>query len=199
MNLERIQQQPRTGNETLTYQGEPLNFSVLDFWRWSVSDILSNTIRGGFAEFIVATATNIDLAILRDEWSSYDLKTPEGIKLEIKSSAFIQSWYQHKLSTISFNTKPSLYWDSYTNVQSNTKKRYADVYVFCLLYHKEKTTVDPLNLDQWEFYVLATKELNEYRRSQHSITLRSLQNLTPAIPYKMLQNAIIERNRLNEK
>lgn len=149
---------------------------MLDFWRWSVSsDILSNATRGRFAEFIVATATDIEKTALRYEWSSYDLETPDGIKLEIKSAAYIQSWFQRTLSTISFSTKAAFYWDSLTNKQSDIKKRHADVYVFCLLHHDNKQTVNPLNLNHWEFYVMATKELNAYTRSQHSITLKSLQ------------------------
>ena len=132
MNLDRIRTKPKTGQEKLIFNGKELDFSVLDFWRWSTSDILSNTIRGGLAEYIVATALNLDMIVLRDEWSAYDLKTTEGIKVEVKCSAYIQSWYQTRLSTISFSTKPALYWDSNTNKFESIKKRHADVYVFCL-------------------------------------------------------------------
>lgn len=174
-----------------------MNFSLLDFWRWSVSDILSNATRGRFAEFIVATATDIDICKLRDEWSAFDLETPEGIKLEIKSAAYLQSWFQRALSKISFSTRAALYWDSLTNKQSDIKKRHADVYVFCLLHHHNKQTVDPLNLDQWEFYVLATKQLNSYTRSQHSITLKSLQGLTQPVCYDKLDSEIKLKHALN--
>ncbi|MEI6767270.1 MAG: hypothetical protein WCM76_16690 [Bacteroidota bacterium] len=199
MNLDRITPLPKTGNEKLIFDGKELDYSILDFWRWSTSDILSNTIRGGFAEFIVATALGLDLNILRDEWSAYDLKTPEGIKIEVKSSGFIQSWFQRSLSTISFSTKPALYWDSFTNKQSDTKKRHADVYVFCLLHHTDKTSIEPLNINQWEFYVLSTQRLNEYKRSQHSITLKSLKALTTIVPYDKLKETIIERNNENKQ
>lgn len=198
MQLDRIQARIKSGQERLTLNDKSLDFSLLDFWRWSVSDILSNATRGRFAEFIVATATNIDMTILRDEWSAYDLETPEGIKLEIKSAAYIQSWFQRSFSKISFSTKAALYWDSLTNDQSSEKKRHADVYVFCLLHHDNKPTVDPLIMNQWEFYVMATKELNEYTRSQHSITLNSLQRLTSAVPYDKLYEAIKLKHRLNK-
>lgn len=122
----------------------------------------------------MATATSIDITHCRDEWSAFDLETPDGIKLEIKSAAYLQSWFQRTLSKISFSTRAALCWDSMTNKQSETAKRHADVYAFCLLHHDNKQTVDPLNLNQWEFYALATKQLNDYTRSQHSITLNSL-------------------------
>jgi hypothetical protein len=195
MQLDRIQVTLKTGNEHLAYNGKSLDFSLMDFWRWSVSDILSNATRGRLAEFIVATATNIDTTKCRAEWSAFDLETPGGIKLEIKSAAYLQSWFQRTLSKISFSTKPALYWDSLTNNFSKTAKRHADVYVFCLLHHDNKRTVNPLNLDQWEFYVLATNQLNNYTRSQHSITLRSLKGLTKTVCYDRLDKEIKEKHR----
>lgn len=172
---------------------------MLDFWKWSVSDILSNATRGRFAEFIVATATNIDIKQVREEWGAFDLETTDGIKIEVKSAAYLQSWFQKKLSDISFSTKPSLQWDSLTNKQGTEKMRSAHVYVFCLLKHTDKATVNPLNMEQWEFYVLATKELNDYKRSQFSITHKSLQILTKSVKYEELNNEIVIKNMLNVK
>jgi hypothetical protein len=53
-------------------------------------------------------------------------------------------------------------------------RRQADVYVFALLAHQDKTTIDPLNVSQWRFYVLPTSALDARTRSQHSIMLKSL-------------------------
>jgi len=199
MNLDRIITTKKSGDEKLTLNKRSLEFSLCDFWSWNMSDILSNATRGIFAEYLVGTAINFDKSAVRDEWGAYDLETPDGIKLEIKSSAYIQSWYQRELSKISFNIKASLYWDSLTNLQATEKKRHADVYVFCLLHHKDKDSVDPLNLDQWEFYILSTNELNGYPRSQHSITLNSLKKLTDAVPYDKIEETIREKNKLNLK
>ncbi|MCX6350451.1 MAG: hypothetical protein NTX03_01155 [Bacteroidetes bacterium] len=57
----------KTGNEPLIFNNYPLKYSLMDFWKWSVSDILSNATRGRFAEFIVATATNINVEKMRNE------------------------------------------------------------------------------------------------------------------------------------
>ena len=51
--------------------------------------------------------------------------------------------------------------------------------MFCLLAHKDKTTVNPLDLSQWEFYVLDTKVLNDKNPLQKKITLPSLLRLNP--------------------
>ena len=195
--LDKIPATIKSGQERLSYNNQQLKFTLLDFWRWSVSDILSNATRGRLAEFIVAAATNIDITKVRDEWSPYDLITPGRIKLEIKSAAYLQSWFQKTFSIISFGIKAARHWDSATNVVSPEPKRHADVYVFCLLKHENKSTVDPLNLDHWDFYVLATEQVNNYTRSKHSITLPSLKNLTHAVSYGQLNDEIITKNALN--
>jgi hypothetical protein len=178
MAFPKIQQNPRTGDERLYLSGERLTLSVLDFWRWSASDLLSNATRGRFAEFIVAAALDIPFDTIRDEWGAFDLLTPEGVKVEVKSAAYIQSWHQVKESIISFRVPVTRAWDADTNKQALESKRQADVYVFALLAHREQESIDPLNLDQWHFYVLPTSVLNARTRSQHSITLKRLDALS---------------------
>jgi hypothetical protein len=197
MTLGKVNAIIKSGHEPLTVNNQPVGFTLLDFWRWSVSDLLSNATRGRLAEFIVASAVGIDNTAVRDEWSAYDLETADGIKIEVKSAAYIQSWHQTTLSKIQFSIKPAYAWDSGTNLLSKEKKRHADVYVFCLLHHTDKVTVDPLNMDHWEFYVLATKELNGYTRSQHSITLKSVKQLTSAVDYNTLKGEITQKHLLN--
>ena len=158
---------------------------------------MSNATRGMFAEFIVETATNIDLTKVREESSPFDFETPEGIKLEIKSCAYFQTWHQQKLSNVSFGIKEARSWDSSTNKYSEIARRHADVYVFCLLHHCDKQTVDPLNLNQQNFYVLATKQFNDYTRSKHSIALKFLQGLTQVVCYDKLNDEIKLKNALN--
>jgi hypothetical protein len=184
----------KTGNEPLIFDGKPVGFKLSEFWQWSVSDLVSNVTRGRLAEFIVATSLRVDLSIIRDEWQAFDLLTPDGLKVEVKSAAFVQSWNQKRLSSISFSTRATRYWDSKTNVQAKVPKRQADVYVFCLLKHTDKATIDPLELNQWEFHVLSTRELDSYKRSQHSITLKSLRRLSLPVTYDHIRNEVIRKS-----
>lgn len=178
MNLNVINQNRKSGEEVLNIHGETLPIKLVDFWSWSSSDILSNSLRGIFAEFIIASALNITNKP-RIEWDAYDLITEEGIKIEVKSSAYLQSWKQSKYSTISFDISPTRGWNSGTNEYSLELKRQADIYIFCLLAHKDKLTVDPLNLSQWEFYILDTEILSEKMPLQKNIGLKSLLALNP--------------------
>jgi len=51
--------------------------------------------------------------------------------------------------------------------------------VFCILSHKNQETINPLNLDQWLFYVITTEALNEAAGNQKTITLSRLLLLGP--------------------
>lgn len=189
--LARLTIKAKSGQEPFRAGGKKLDCTLLDFWRWSVSDLVSNATRGRLAEFIVARALGVSTNDVREEWSAYDITTPEGLKIEVKSSAYLQSWHQKELSTIVFMTPKTREWSADTNLQSKESKRQADVYVFALLAHKEKATVDPLNLDQWRFYVLSTATLDARKRSQHSITLKSLEALAGApVDYTGLATAV---------
>lgn len=151
-----------------------------DYWRWSSSSVLDNTERGIVAEFLVANALGLTNEP-RVEWGSYDLKTREGLKIEVKSSAYLQSWQQKKYSTVKFGiarTKEA--WDPATGESHShdPAKRIADIYVFCLLEHRDKTTVDPLDTRQWEFYVVPTSRINQEKPLGKTIGLKALQGLT---------------------
>ncbi len=176
--LSRLVVHRKTGDEKLHADGDHIGPTLLNFWKWSMSDLVSNVTRGVLAEFIVAVGLGVNYHAVRDEWDAYDLETNIGIKIEVKSAAFVQSWYQKKLSNISFRTPKTLVWDPDTNTRSKEPSRIADVYVFALLAHKEKKSIDPLNVNQWKFFVVPTVKLDNRTRSQHSITLKSLESIT---------------------
>lgn len=192
MDLNVIKATPKTGDEKLSFNNTSIKYNLLNFWQWSVSDILSNATRGRFAEFIVGTAIDLEISDLRDEWAAYDLKTKDGIKIEIKSAGYIQCWKQEAYSKISFSIKAAKYWDPETNMSTEEAQRHADVYVFCLLKHKDQKTIDPLKLEQWSFFVLPTYKLDSYTRSKSSITLNSLEKLADAVEYDKLKDKIRE-------
>lgn len=190
-NSNYINLSKKTGEENFFIQDEKLDIRLINFWRWNQSDLLSNSLRGVLAEYLVATALGVDEGI-RTEWDAYDLITEDGIKIEVKSSAYIQSWNQNSDSNISFSIRKTKGWNSKTNEYSNELKRQGDVYVFCLLKHRDKETVNPLNLNQWEFYILPTKILNDKKGDQQSIGLNPLLKLNPIITdYKGLKKAIL--------
>ncbi len=191
-NLGPISRIRQTGRESFHDGGKNLEFCLQGFWQWSASDIVSNATRGRLAEYLIANAIGAADGV-RDEWAAYDLLDPRGISIEVKSAAFIQSWKQDRLSAITFICSKSFAWDPETGKQDTQKRRQAEVYVFALLAHQDQETLDPFDLQQWEFYVVPTVTLDRRKRSQHSITLNSLRALHgDAVSYSSLRDAIAQ-------
>lgn len=166
-----------SGNQPIRSDGETVG-RLGDFWSWACSDLANNTMRGILAEYLVATALGA-AAGTRTEWDTVDIRTPEKWRVEVKSSAYLQSWAQSQLSEISFSIAPTSGWDARTGSTSPEILRRSDMYVFCLLHHQDKQTLDPLVLDQWTFYVLPTAVLNDRCPNQKTIRLSSLERLSP--------------------
>jgi len=195
-NLDKLKVEQKTGNENIIFNTNNTGWKLIDFWKWNMSDLLSNATRGTFAEFIVATAMDIDLSGVREEWDAYDLKTEDGIKIEVKTSAYLQTWFQKKYSEIIFSIKSAYSWNSETNESLKIKSRPSDIYVFCLLTHKNKKTVNPLDMNQWAFYVLSTNKINNYFGNKSTVGLKSLEGITKSVNYNELKDKI--RDEYNE-
>lgn len=143
------------------------------YWQWAHSDLLSNAERGVVAEYLVGSATG-SLGEQRTEWDAWDLTTPEGIRIEVKSSGYVQSWKQEKPSTIRFSVREARGWIAATNTYNKDLERNADVYVFCIHKEKDRTIADPLQTDQWDFIVLSAEVLNRQLGQQKSVGLSTL-------------------------
>ena len=57
--LAPIKNSRKKGSEKFHLNGREADFSLSDFWQWSSSDVVSNSIRGILAEFIVAQSLNL--------------------------------------------------------------------------------------------------------------------------------------------
>lgn len=167
----------KLGAERFRVGDNDIGFDLQSFWRWYASDLVSNATRGCLAEYIVAQAIDANASGVRDEWAACDLRTADGISVEVKSSAFVQRWRQQKLTEPSFGTQETAAWDEQTGSYAKTKQRHADVYVFALLAHTEKSSVDPMNLEQWQFYALPRAVLDARTTCTGSIELEELRDL----------------------
>lgn len=132
--------------------------TVADFWTWAFSDLRDNAARGVLAEFIVGTALG-STSTRRKAWDNYDLLTPDGIRVEVKASGYLQAWPQAKHSQLSFGRVAARSWDENTNTYSVEPEVRADVFVFCVQTCKDHELYDVLDLDQWEFYVIGADEV----------------------------------------
>lgn len=176
----------KSGDERFYEQGKTLAFDLRQFWQWSASDLLNNRMRGLLAEYLVVQAVG-DPSQGRLEWDTFDVVTSQGLRIEVKSAAYVQGWHQTKPSTIRFDIRPTRAWDAATKRYADRAIRQADVYVFCLLGQKDSRSVDPLDVAQWRFFVLETARLDKAVGTQKTIGLRSLLALgAEEVPYASL-------------
>jgi hypothetical protein len=190
MNYPKLDVKKKEGSEKFILKRKELSYSVKDFWQWSTSDLVSNATRGMLAEFIVATALGVDLNRLREEWSTWDLTISENLTVEVKCSGYIQTWSHNKLSNIKFSIKKTQACNEVTGKYEGIKKRHALVYIFALFNPQVQEGIDPLDLDQWVFYVLPTITLNEKMKDKASLSLTELERLCKKVKYDEIHSEV---------
>lgn len=181
-----MRQKPR-GSDYFTLNGENTKMQLQDFWAFYASDILESSIRGGIAEFIVKNALN-SLTEL-PPWYPFDILY-KTFKIEVKSSSYI-----HNETTDSI-TRPVYRIDKKQLFISDSKwtkpMRHSDYYIFCLLACKDVNEANPLCLEQWEFYIVSTKYLDENFADAKSINLSRVQSISKKADYSTIKKTLDE-------
>jgi hypothetical protein len=176
---------PLEGDEAITFKGRSLNVSVLDFWRWSYSDLNMPTVRGDFAEYLVFQALRkrnaadigvpvnhyqtrmgwdmVDLTYgrgiyeARDEGDYFCPSTAHGWGVEVKSSSTANA----KTPRFDVSMKKGYHVPSRREIAH--LRNWSDIYVFALLNDEShQTTIT--QVQAWTFYLLPTYKLDILRR-----------------------------------
>lgn len=163
--------------------------TIGDFWRWAYSDVLSNRNRSIFAEFLVGSALDCIDTQPRLEWASCDLHYA-GKPIEVKSSAYLQSWKQTKPSVIRFSIAPARFWNQSTHQYEEGPRRSAHLYVFCLFTPTNPAGANVLDTAQWEFYTILTAALNQHFPAARSLSLTSLRRIASPCSYERLREVV---------
>ncbi len=137
-----------TGQEALSPDGG----TALDFWQWAFSDLRSNVVRGVLAEYLVARALGADLSKPRIAWGNYDFEAGAGWRVEVKSTAYLQSWNQRRVSALGFSRLRGRTWDEVTAAYVGEPCIRADLFVFAVHTCREPAAYNITDLDQWGFY-----------------------------------------------
>lgn len=161
--------------------------TVADFWRFALSDLRTNNARGYLAEFLVAKALGLG-GVTRTEWDAYDLVLGD-IRIEVKSSAYLQAWKQRTLSTIRFSGLRATRHHPDHGYNPAGKQLNAHVYVFCVQTAQQHEQYRPLDLSQWDFYVVGHDALEAAGNS--SIGLKAVIDLAgPPTPWSRLRYSV---------
>ena len=147
-----------------------------DVWAWAYADFLPNAQRGVLAEYIVALAAGATSSP-RVMWDAVDVTSPRGLRIEVKSAAYLQAWQQTELSKIRFDIEPKRTWDHASRRYSPSPARTAEVYVFALFETKDRALADPLDLAQWSFRVCSRPDLERAFGGQRTVLLAALEGM----------------------
>lgn len=104
------------------------------------------------------------------------------MRIEVKTSSYIQVWAQKALSHPQFTIRETKAWHPETGTYEAGSRRQSDVYVFCLETYQGHGVPDPCDLDQWAFYVVATSVLDA-RGHQQTLSLSQLEGELGARPH----------------
>jgi hypothetical protein len=192
----------------------PVHSSLLDFWRWGFADQCDDDLKGYFAEWMVGTIIGLPMSTSRRvSWADSDLITPDGTRIEVKASAYWQSW---KLVNEDGTRKPvpppvtpETTAIRFSGLQARTStgpaaaptsepRRFkSDIYVFCMHAQTDPSAWDAWTLAHWEFYVMTREELVA-RHTGNSISLATLRGIRPSMSAREFQNHmrhLLEKSR----
>lgn len=163
---------PLSGDEMFMMGREPRGFNIRHFWSYMYSNVLDNT--GDLAEFIVAAALGIKFN-KKYGWTLYDIDYRDK-RIEVKATAYVQPWradgnYSEQ-RVFSIRKTHTIEGDMNSPLARNS-----DVYVFVLNTAKKMEEANPLNLEQWCFWVIRTEIINALCGENKTISLKKIQDL----------------------
>ena len=163
-----------TGEEQFTFNGDSIGFTILDFWRFQHSNIWND--QEEVAEFIVAKTLGQNAPHNKNGWTLWDINY-KGKRIEVKETGYYHSWRTDgKVSqqrTFGITKAYSRYKDHHSEF-----KRQNDIYVFCLIIGETKDASNPLDLDNWRFWVVPTSTINRLCGDNKSISLGRVKRIT---------------------
>jgi hypothetical protein len=135
--------------------------------------LITNVFRGHVAEAIVDAALAPDWTWCAADYASCDFERADGLRLEVKQSAVLQSWSPEppKKITGSFDVAARQgYWDGLVWVPEPGRR----AHIYVLAHHKIiDESADHRDPGQWIFYVIRSSQLPPVK----TISLGSLQRL----------------------
>ena len=163
-----------TGNEKFELDGNMLDFNYFNFWQFQYSNVYN--LQEYIAEFLVAKALGLQESCNTEYWTLYDILY-QNMRIEVKQTSYYHPWNEGgKVSDQrTFNiAKANSHYE--TGGSENRFERLNDFYVFCLLNGDTKESTYPLNLNNWEFYVVTTAFINEHCGVNKTVSLGRIRN-----------------------
>lgn len=144
--------------DNFTYNKNKTDLTLSELWQWKFSDIYD--LQDVIAEYIVEKALGMEKSFNVGYWTLYDIEYRKK-RIEVKETGYFHSWNKpgekrSKQRTFGITKAYSKYKDN-----TSSYERQNDIYVFCLNTGNEREDSNPMELSNWEFYVVPTKIINE--------------------------------------
>lgn len=153
--------------------------------------LITNVFRGHVVEAMVAEALEPDWTWCSHDYASCDFDREDGVRLEVKQSAALQSWAvgpPNKISA-SFDIAPRKgYWEGFNWIPRPGRR--AHVYVFAFHSNVDETA-DHRDPEQWKFYVIRADDLPNAK----TISLGPLRRLTEPCSFAQLHEQVAKAAR----
>jgi hypothetical protein len=158
--------------DTVTNGPELVQASLTDFWKWAMADLCDDDVKGWFAEWLVLKLLGIE-SRRRVSWANSDVVTESGVRIEVKATAYWQSWKvldefgkpkaerSHQDgpdSSIRFRGLRARDSSGVTDMAKDRALK-SDLYVFAFQHERDIVKWNAMDLSQWEFYVLTSVEV----------------------------------------
>ena len=163
----------------------PSTASLAEFWQWGFGDLCDDDVNGIFAEWVVHLLLDVP-SKRRVSWANSDIITPSGIRVEVKSSSYWQSWklineFGQAIAPpsnglpldgkIRFSGLKAR--DATAPASGASPKAFkSDMYVFAFQAETDPNRWNAMDLSQWEFYVFSVEELSQF--AGQSVSLKKL-------------------------
>ena len=163
------------GTEKFTFNQQDLPFDVTEFWKFHYSNIYNQHDK--IAEFIVSRALGITEPHNDLYWTLWDISYRDK-RIEVKETSYFHSFNEDGVVSKQRVFSIAKAHGDYDAEISGNKDfcRQNDVYVFCLNTGDTKASSNPLNLNNWEFYIVPTAFLNQHCGEQKTISLGRIRN-----------------------
>lgn len=150
--------------------------------------LITNVFRGHVAEAIVAAALEPAWNWCSADYASCDFERADGVRLEVKQSAFLQSWSSEPPRKVTTNfdvAERKGYWEGLTWVPESGRR----AHIYVLAHHTViDESADHRDPAQWTFYVVRSADLPPVK----TISLGALRRISTPCGFAELSQRVTE-------
>jgi len=160
--------------------------TLADFWTWAFSDLAGERTLDTLSEFVVGLALeNLE----RARSGSAMPMTYLGKRIEIRAAGWNGNLDEWSLNNIRFDISPEFAREK-EGKETGSWRRQAECYVFCLYMQAGSNQGGPLNVGNWEFYVVERESLDERLGPKRRVKLMEVCRMTMPLCHEHLRDAV---------